>query len=184
MDIATATDLTPYPDFERLLGCWHRLAGTTALPRAADFHPGDARWLVGRIYLVDVLDGGADFRCRLFGLFWQTVYGIDMTGRRLSELETAGQFTNVREGYSKVVETRQPLLQTAKLIWPGGKEIEYARFLVPFGDAQLNVSRILVAGDCGMALEDLIMLCGIGLPQPDFDATASAIDPFAHAFAV
>jgi len=65
--------------------------------------------MIGKMYMIDVLDDGADYCFRLFGNFWQTIYGVDLTGRRLSALEASGNLTALRPVYDAVAKTREPL---------------------------------------------------------------------------
>jgi hypothetical protein len=61
------------------------LAGGQALARASQIDAQNMRPAIGFISLLDVVDGGADFRYRLFGTIPTAITGFDMTGRRLSQ---------------------------------------------------------------------------------------------------
>jgi len=164
MDAAPLFDRETYPHLARLHDYCCSLAGADGLPRAEDFRPGDARWAIGWINLVDVIDGGADFCFRLFGSVCQSVYGANLTGVRLSQIESAGSFVGMSSDYAKIVRNRRTAYYPGRIIWPNGMELCFGRLLVPFADHDGDVCRIVVATDCGMSAEDVIMMCGFGPP--------------------
>ncbi|MFN4088870.1 MAG: PAS domain-containing protein [Alphaproteobacteria bacterium] len=84
----------PEPELRFLLEFWHTHKGPSGLlPRAA-IDPLALRPALGVIMLLDVLDGGADFRYRLYGTTIAERTGFDWTGRRLSEM-AAKSFTGL-----------------------------------------------------------------------------------------
>lgn len=70
-----------------LVEYWRRLRGSDPMPRAEAVSPFDLRPALGNIVLIDVLDDGWDGRFRLYGSNVAEVYGRDMTGRRVSEID-------------------------------------------------------------------------------------------------
>ncbi|MGA7712359.1 MAG: PAS domain-containing protein [Rhizomicrobium sp.] len=165
MNFETLLRHSPHADLIRLAEHCQSLAGDRAMPHREDFRPGDVRWMLGYIYLVDVLDDGADYRIRLFGTFWQTIFGADIAGQRLSELEAVGVLTDLRRDYDVVAETGEPLFHPGKLVWPGKESIHYERLLIPFSREDGRISLILGAAHCDKAVEDLILYQGLGLPR-------------------
>ena len=153
-----------HPQVARLLDHCTALAGERELPLAADFRPADVRWAIGYISIIDVLDHGEDYRFRLFGSICQSVYGADLTGIKLSEIEHRGDFVGVRENYNEVVRGRRPVYTASRFIWANGNKLSFGRLLIPFADENGEVCRILAAADCGMPGEDAMMLRGLGLP--------------------
>jgi len=164
MDATPLFDHATHPDLAHLLDHCRKLAGENELPRAEDFRPSDTRWAIGWISLVDVLDGGADFRIRLFGSVCQSVFGADLTGLRLSQIESAGSFVGMTSDYVKVVHDRRPAYHSGKVIWPNGTELCFDRLLVPFAGRNGDVCRIVAAADCGMPAEDVVIMRGFGPP--------------------
>ena len=144
---------------------FENLSAGALMPRRRGFRPAAVSRMLGKIYLIDVLDGGTDYRFRLFGTFWEKLYGFDITDQKLSELESAGHLTTLRGDYDTVVSTRKPLFHAGKLVWPGGKSVRYERLLVPLSDDDEGVSQILVAAGCDVALDDLTLHKGKGRPQ-------------------
>ncbi len=121
--------------------------------------------MMGRLYLVDVLDGGSDYCFRLFGAFWQTILGLDLTGQRLSGLETFWFLTSLRPEYDLAVATQKPQFHPGKLVWPDGNAVGYQRLLIPFSREGNQVSLILGAAHCESEIDDLILFVGQGLPR-------------------
>lgn len=162
-----------HPDLTRLLAYCRDLAGDRDLPRKSEFRPARIRWLLEHIYLVDVLNGGADYRCRLWGLFWETIVAHDFAGMRLSELENVGQFTYLRAEYDAIVAARQPCYKVGRVVWPDNASLEYARVIVPFTDDAGAVSMLLSAAITDRSLEDLIFFMGLGVPGFVYGAMAA-----------
>jgi hypothetical protein len=165
MDFTAIYRASARADILRLARHCDALAGTHELPLRRDFRPADVTWMLGRIYLIDVLDDGADYCFRLFGIFWEKMYGTDVTGRRLSEIEATG-LAALRGDYDAVLAARAPLLHPGKLVWSNQKSIHFERLLIPFAGDNGQVSLILVAAGCDVSLDDLVLYRGKGgLPR-------------------
>lgn len=153
------------PDLIRVAEHYNRLCDGRPMPDRAEFYPTQFRWMLGRMYLLDVLDGGADYRFRLFGEFWQTVYGVDLAGQNLSALEAEGKFSGLRQDYDKIVATHKPLFHPGTVKWPRGQSFRYQRLLLPFADSGADVVLVLGAAACDMTTEDLVFFRGQGFPE-------------------
>ncbi len=70
-------DLTAY---------WDRKRGRGRMPDRQDILPSEIVKLLPNLHITEVLDGGRDFRIRLFGTALVNFLGAEMTGRRLSEI--------------------------------------------------------------------------------------------------
>lgn len=136
------------------------------LPRQQDFSLADVAWLDGRIYEVDVLGRLPDYYFRKFGIFWQALYGEDATGHWLSEIELRTEKLDaMRAQYDRVVQTRAPLANRSRLIWPGETEVTLDRLMIPFTLDGVSVSQIVVAAHFDVDPADLMFLHGTGLPK-------------------
>lgn len=165
MNFSVLDERCAHPDLKELGAYCERIADGRPLPRREDFRLADVRWMAGRLYMVDVLEGGADYFFRLFGVFWQEILGVDLTGQRLSGLEVFGFLSSVRPDYDKVVASRQPLFHPGQLVWPNRRTIHYERLLIPLSRGDGQVSLILGAAQCDMDLNDLSLFRGTGLPR-------------------
>ena len=72
------------PRLPRLLDWWRGECGGEALPaRAID--PLALRFILGWLMIMEPLDGGADFRYRLYGSSIAEIMGRDLTGCKISD---------------------------------------------------------------------------------------------------
>ncbi len=178
MEFDRQFELLAHPELVRLARHCESLAAPSQLPRREDFDPAPLlRYLFGRLYIVDVLDGGTDYRFRLFGMYWQTIYGSNLAGKRLSDIEATGNLLNLRAHYDACVAKRAPIFRPGKLVWPDRRAIAYQRLLIPFSDGDSRVSMLLCAAYCDISREDLCLFQGAGLPQLVLDEPAKPDSP-------
>lgn len=88
---------------------WDGRRGVWAMPRRADIDPIDMRDWLARVVLVDVIDGGAQFRYRLIGTELTQLRGRDATGLTVEEAWPAADAEIVLAGYRDVVARREPV---------------------------------------------------------------------------
>jgi hypothetical protein len=148
-------------DLVRFAEYCEALAGRDAMPRWSKFRPRDVAFLLGRIYLVDVIDGGRDFSIRLSGLVMKEIYGLDLEGHRLSELPQTSLIKTLHQNYAAVITARAPLFLHGVLRWPHYR-IHVERLLVPFADEGGNLSTIVGAIWADVPLESLMLYRGDG----------------------
>lgn len=111
---------------------WLARATGRAMPLRADIDViGMKRWL-GHLMLVDVLQGGADFRYRLYGSNVASLFGRDRTHQLASTLPNHSRETVTAE-YRRVVETSQPHYVRHRRTLPRGSA-EIAKLILPLGD--------------------------------------------------
>jgi hypothetical protein len=70
-----------HPELRALFTLWNDLRADRALPDRKDFDPFVLKRWLGHVMLVEVTDGGADFRYRLYGSELVEIFGFDLTGR-------------------------------------------------------------------------------------------------------
>ena len=75
----------PSPQLRFLLNYWRERAGKRRAPGVRDIDPVEMRPALGFIVLADVIEGGEDFRFRLYGSTVASVSGFDLTGKCVSE---------------------------------------------------------------------------------------------------
>jgi len=154
-----------HPDLARVMRQYSQISEGRAMPHRAHFRPSKLRWMMGRLYLVDVLEGGADYRFRLFGIFWQTVYSADLTGLRLSQIEPFCHLASLRGDYDGIVAQGIPALHLRRVRWPNDGSLEFQRLLLPFCDDGGQVSLILGAAACDKVPEEVVYFKGEGVPE-------------------
>jgi len=95
------------PDGPEQIGAFRdyleRCRGSAPIAPRSAFDPIDVPRLLARIFLLDVLDGGADFRYRLTGALIREHAPIDLTGRRLSEIAAIGSQAALLPLYRRAV---------------------------------------------------------------------------------
>jgi hypothetical protein len=74
-----------HPGIAHLAAYWDRKRGARALADRADIDPTDIVPLLPHLVICEALDGGADFRVRLFGTALVELVGEERTGMRLSQ---------------------------------------------------------------------------------------------------
>jgi hypothetical protein len=170
MNFSTLDSQASPQDFLELARHCDLLSAGRAMPRQQDFSVASVSWLHDRIYRLDVLNDGADYLFRSFGIFWQAAYGEDFVGKWLSEVEAFTDKLNaLRAVLDHVVAARAPLACNSKLVWPGRAEFAFDRLMVPFTLDDQSVSQILVLAHCDDATEDHLFEPRFGLPILTFD---------------
>jgi hypothetical protein len=97
------------PRLRGLFDYWTTRRAPPALPARADFDVLDLKPWLGNLMLVDVIEGGREFRYRLYGSTLAHYYGKDMTGRTTDEVRAEAREW-VREEYRAVVAERRPMI--------------------------------------------------------------------------
>ncbi len=130
-----------HPDLAALHAHWQALRGERAMPARGDVDVIALRRWLGRLALLDVVDGGADFRFRVHGTLLSSRMGFDMTGRLLSEAASPLTASALAE-YREVVRRRAPLLfvRSSVLQRPTGA---FDKLCLPLSADGRDVSAIL-----------------------------------------
>jgi len=135
-------DLQP-PPLQFLLSYWTGLRKDDGLPRAGDIDPLNMRPALGYVLLLDIVEGGLDFRYRLFGTILAAVSGFEMTGKLMSEHPTSPYILDFyRATYRAALQRREPLatvhsppVAVSTTIWH--------RLILPFADRDGAVVRLM-----------------------------------------
>lgn len=128
-----------------LFAYWSRLAQADALPLATRIDPIEMRPALGYVMLLEVVDGGRDFRYRVFGTEIAEVSGFDMTGRLLSEHRASPYIVEFAlAAYRAAVVRRGPLFTEH---WPSGTRhtASWQRLVLPLTNLSGEVVRFLAA---------------------------------------
>jgi len=88
---------------------WLSKRGDRAMPSRADIDPGEFRALLPHVLLVDVIDGGTNFRYRLVGTELEREFDRAVTGRVLGELVSGTYLDYMRSLYLSVVVEGVPV---------------------------------------------------------------------------
>lgn len=90
LTVDPATVDLPLPRQIALLDWWEGLTRPNGLPHHRSIDPITLRPLLGDLVVLQVLDGGKDFRYRLFGSHLSTAIRIDFTNQLVSEVKYPG----------------------------------------------------------------------------------------------
>lgn len=121
----------------------HRSAGVSAVP-AATLDPAEFRPALGYVNIVEPVDGGCDFRFRIFGTFVAAVTGQDLTGQLVTQMPASDYVVDhALACYRAAFARRLPLLS---LRIPLGAEStrRWERVILPFVGPTNGVSRLLI----------------------------------------
>ena len=137
-------DATAFEDdrLAQLLEHWRGLARVGDLPPAEAIEPTALVFILGWLMIVDPLDGGADFKYRLYGSSIAAVTGRDLTGCKVSDSFPAfAAFTSAV--YRNAIRDRRPVLTRHS----PPKEIvvsRWERLILPYAGSDGGVVRFLV----------------------------------------
>jgi hypothetical protein len=129
-----------------LVAYWERKRAGRTGPRRADIDPAEIKIHLPYVFMLDVLDGGADFRFRLIGTRIVDVLGRNSTGRRVSELfsDEPGAPGQLQALFKLVVDRNAPVFARGRIFW--APEARYRRFAgagLPLSEDGVIVSIIL-----------------------------------------
>jgi hypothetical protein len=133
-----------WDDLDDLVALWrsHRIGDL--LPPRRVFEPlALKRWL-GWISILAVIDGGRDYRFRLFGTRVADAVGFDMTGKSVDDYP-GGRAGVLRESYQRVVDTRRVEQIAWAIISATGKPtVAWERVVLPCADDGRLTDRLIV----------------------------------------
>lgn len=119
------------------------------IPDRADIDVLDLKPWLGWLNMLDVIDGGADFRYRVFGTHHVARLGVDVTGKLASESSVAIR-ANFSAFLGRIVATRQPVLTVVAQKNLTTEHIyEWRRLGVPLTRGGTAVDAIMVLAEAG-----------------------------------
>jgi hypothetical protein len=123
--------------FDRKFAASERAEGATLDP--AEFRPA-----LGYVNVVEPVDGGRDFRFRIFGTFVAAVTGCDLTGQLLSQMPASDYVVDHALACYRAAHARRLPLLSLRIPLGAASTRRWERLLLPFVDASGTVSRLLV----------------------------------------
>lgn len=169
MDFRQLEKYSTNPNLLRFAKYCEGLAGDKSMPHRQDFLPGNIHWLYGCFYAVEVMEGGRDYRCTFDSTLFGALYGFDLLGKRISELEACGRLSVQRRDFDAVTAAGAPRYRTGRLVWPDRKSIRNERIIVPFAGDDGNAALLVVAAQCDKPFQELRGYKGIGEPHLELD---------------
>lgn len=128
---------------------WSGLPRVDGVPRADSVDPIEVAAALRIVMLLDVVDGGRDFRYLIYGQEVAERFGENMRGRLTSEMPIPPNVTALFVGgYRAVIKTRTTLL-TEHTAPPTVSVTKWRRLILPLADETGAVSRMLVGNQPG-----------------------------------
>lgn len=127
---------------------WNARRGGRAMPSRADIRPADMKKHLGWIVMLDVLNGGDDFRYRTLGTRITEHFGSDPTGRTIKDFYSgfgAGVRDVALEVMRQAVEERAPVLTTGVGGTVGYPFIKFGTIYAPLSDDGAHVNILMGA---------------------------------------
>jgi hypothetical protein len=97
-----------------LLACWNELRCERDMPERAEVTPRSLGPSLRFVQMFEVIEGGADFRCRVFGTGLVEATGLQVTGRCLSQFEDVRLRDRMMGSLRRVVQTQGPVRMTCE----------------------------------------------------------------------
>lgn len=129
---------------EELYAYWSSLKAGAPLPIRRRLDPGDMKRLLPTVSLIDVIPGEElDFRIRLAGTGLYSVYGREITGRRLGEVYNSAAGDYWRTELGRVVREARPGVGIHNLGWRGASHLSIVWIRLPISRGGSDVDMIL-----------------------------------------
>lgn len=140
-----------HPDAAALAAYWERKRGTRPMPDRQDIAPAEIVRLLPYLHISEVLDEGSDFRFRIFGTALVNLLGVELTGKRLSELgqpsavvvdpEAAkGRWSEIT---IRAYKSARPVFATGYFINTVHRHIQWHTFSAPLTAAGDEIAQML-----------------------------------------
>ncbi|HUC65312.1 MAG TPA: PAS domain-containing protein [Stellaceae bacterium] len=127
-----------------LLRYWEDLRGTRRLPAYREIDAVEMRPALGYVHLLDAVEGGRDFRYRVFGSIVAAVSDFDMTGQLASTLKASAYVGEFGLASLRAVFARREPLFTVHGPPTAIYTATWHRLILPLADDQGDVARVLV----------------------------------------
>ena len=127
----------------RLLEYWNRIRGGRAMPARRDLDPAEVHTLLPNLVLIDVAEGGTDFRFRLMGTAVAAQCSRDHTSKLFSELEGYGPRGYGWSNHLKVVTRQRPRIGHLPYTGPNTSIVAHHNLSLPLSSDGRRVDIIL-----------------------------------------
>lgn len=129
-----------------LFDVWQRARGDAPLPQRAALNIDTLKELMPYVYMIDVLDGGTDFRVRFMGSALVQMVGTDFTGERTSaNADHPGVWR--AETYRMVAKSGKPYFAAVDLSDFSREFTKTEAAILPVCDAAGHVTMLICASD-------------------------------------
>ena len=129
------------PTLRQAFDYWDAVRGDRLMPARRDIDPASMIPWLRNTFLVDVIRDPLEFRFRLVGTEVVHRFGMEITGRKLRELNLHGREHQTRAEYTAVAEGRAP--RHSVEVTGGRNSWEIERLLMPLSDDGCTVNMLL-----------------------------------------
>lgn len=126
-----------------LVAYWESKRHGAALPTRSAIEPTEIPRLLSKVFLVEVLDGGEDFRYRLAGTEVDSLHGQSLSGKRVGDISSPEVASLVRRQYQEAVAAAAPSCHAIRVLAEDGKYWSYERVLLPLTTDGRTISLLL-----------------------------------------
>jgi len=148
--VPLALDNAEEAGFKRLIDYWRSKHRGGKLPARRDIEPADLKPILAQLLLIEVLREPLDFRYRLAGTLSYDIFGYDLTGRRVRDIEPAAWSEMVWQSLATIVQSGEPHFVRLDFETPEGNRRSYRVVRLPLADDGQTVDCILLISDFGL----------------------------------
>lgn len=123
---------------------WQRKLNGRRMPARPDIEPLDLKPVLPQLVLLDVQSAPLDFRYRLAGTRTYDIFGFDLTGRSVRDLEPRALSEGLWASLAALVRDGQPQHEHLQFTTGDGYARSYRVLRLPLGADGATVDRILV----------------------------------------
>ena len=133
-----------HPKLATLEDFWSTKCAGREMPARDDIDVLELAPWMGHLSIMDVIDGGADFYVRLHGTRTATLYGLDLTGKLVSDLPSEVGSTLSKE-YRELVKRAEPIIITRVHVLPKKDYTNIIKLLLPLSSDGESEDQIISA---------------------------------------
>lgn len=123
-DDPKAHDVVDGSDHPKIVGfadLWRAKRGSAAAPDRADFSLEELAPWFGHVIIMDLIEGGQDFKYRMVGTAITQFLNRDYTGRTVLESNYSGAKDKVLDTFQRPVREGRPVFRRGHVIWARDK---------------------------------------------------------------
>jgi hypothetical protein len=133
---------------------WRSQCGDRLAPARTDIRPEEIMPILPLILLLDIVGNAPRLKYRLVGTEFVVMYGAEVTGKFLDEIDLDGMRDLIIADYFKVVKECRPSWTTWDFAKDDGRWLAYERLTLPLSEDGQRVN-MLLAGVSGGGLSAL-----------------------------
>lgn len=140
---------------------WMSKMPSEGLPTRDSIEPSDIKGLLPNVGLIDVLDGGENFRYRLIGTGMVNVFGRDFTGVTLGEAHKDGEYGRfLHKLYGEAVSTRGAVYCESRFVYTSDRNMLIRRLLMPLAGPDGDVEMLFFSNTFDWSLHPTLVTSG------------------------